>query len=48
MKLTNAELTQVSGGAFSLRTALLAGIAGLITFLIGVMDGYTNPQKCNN
>lgn len=43
---TNA-LFEIKGGAVSLKAAILAGIAGLITFLIGVVDGYMNPLKCN-
>ncbi len=45
MKLTTNELTMIKGGG--LRHIILVGIAGLITLLIGVVDGYMNPQKCN-
>lgn len=47
VKLSNLELVDVKGGALSLKAAILAGIAGLITFLIGIVDGYMNPIKCN-
>ncbi len=47
MILTNDELISLKGGAFNLRTAILVGIGGLITLLVGVMDGYMNPQACN-
>ncbi len=47
MKLQNDELDDIKGGGISLRYAILAGLAGLITLLIGVVDGYMNPQKCN-
>ncbi len=46
MKLTANELTCIEGGG-GLRYIILAGLAGLITLLVGVMDGYMNPQKCN-
>lgn len=48
MILQERDLIEIKGGAFRLRYAILTGLAGLITFLIGVIDGYTNPQKCNN
>ncbi len=47
MVLNEAELYTIKGGAFSLKTAILVGIGGLITLLVGVIDGYMNPQKCN-
>lgn len=47
MKLHESELSNIEGGALGLRYAILAGLAGLITLLIGVVDGYMNPQKCN-
>ncbi len=48
MQLNTDELIKIKGGAFGLRAAILTGIAGLITILIGVIDGYANPTKCNN
>lgn len=47
MILSDVELLDIKGGALSLRHAILVGIGGLITLLIGVIDGYINPQKCN-
>lgn len=47
MILSNEELYDIKGGGFNLKTAILVGIGGLITLLVGVMDGYMNPQKCN-
>lgn len=43
MKLQDAELKQIEGGGWGL--ALLIG-AGIV-FLIGVIDGYVRPLKCN-
>lgn len=42
-KLETKELQKISGGG--LGTGLLIG-AGVI-FLIGVIDGYIRPLKCN-
>lgn len=47
MILQERELLNIKGGAVGLRYAILTGLAGLITLLIGVIDGYVNPQKCN-
>lgn len=47
MRLKEKELSEIKGGAINLRYAILTGIAGLITLLIGIVDGYVNPQKCN-
>ena len=41
-KINNNELKNINGGGFGL-WALGAGIV----FLIGVVDGYTRPLKCN-
>lgn len=43
-KLTNKELLSVEGG-FGLWGII--GIVGGITFLIGVIDGFVRPLKCN-
>lgn len=42
--LNNAELNNIYGGGFSL--GLSIAIAALITFAIGVIDGYIRPLKC--
>lgn len=44
-KISNRDLTEINGGGISL-TAVL-GITALVTFLLGVFDGYVNPQECN-
>ena len=43
--LTNDELRNIRGGAISFGAGLLIG-AGIV-FLIGVIDGYIRPLKCN-
>lgn len=43
VKLDNNELMKVSGGGFGLGLLIGAGIV----FLIGVIDGYVRPLKCN-
>ena len=44
-KLNKKELVNVSGGGISLGVGLLIG-AGVI-FIIGVIDGFIRPLKCN-
>lgn len=43
-KLEEYELKELKGGA-GIGTYILIG--GLIVFLIGVVDGYIRPLKCN-
>jgi len=43
MELKDEQLKKINGGGFGL--ALLIG-AGAV-FLIGVIDGYIRPLKCN-
>jgi hypothetical protein len=44
-ELTKDELIGVNGGAISLGIGCLI-VAGIV-FIIGVIDGYTRPLKCN-
>lgn len=44
IELNKKELMNVNGG-FSFALGLL--IAGAIVFIIGVIDGYIRPTKCN-
>ncbi len=44
-KIDDAELSQVNGG-FS--GWALAGIAILVTFVAGVVDGIARPKDCNS
>ncbi len=46
MELTDKEMQKVTGGVFPTET--LAISTGIITFIIGVISGITNPHKCNN
>ncbi|HPF83414.1 MAG TPA: bacteriocin [Bacilli bacterium] len=41
--LTKKELNEVKGGGIG--TYLLIG--GIIVFIIGIVDGYVRPLKCN-
>ncbi|MCM1371203.1 MAG: class IIb bacteriocin, lactobin A/cerein 7B family [Clostridium sp.] len=43
--LTNEELKKVNGGGISLGVGLL--IAAGVVFLIGAIDGYVRPLRCN-
>lgn len=45
MVLSNEELTEVVGGGIKLGVAI--AIAAIVTFVIGVIDGYTRPLSCN-
>lgn len=42
-KLNNEELCQINGGG-----NILLGLAAIgVTFIIGVIDGFVRPLKCN-
>ncbi|HHT38829.1 MAG TPA: bacteriocin [Mollicutes bacterium] len=41
--IDDKELNNIYGGGFGLWIA----IGSLVTFLIGVIDGYVRPLKCN-
>ena len=43
MELSKNELVDITGGAFKYGIAI--GIGAVITFLIGVIDGYLRPLK---
>lgn len=45
MSLSNNDLKQIKGGGFSLGTGLIW--ASVATFLIGLIDGFIRPLKCN-
>ena len=44
-KLNNEEMLNINGGGISIKLAGLIG--GAIVFVIGVIDGFLNPRKCN-
>lgn len=43
-KISNNELKNIKAGA--IRWGIIGIIGGVITFIVGVIDGYTNPSKC--
>ena len=46
--LTEQELNEINGGALKLTAGgfLIAG--GVISFVIGLIDGYLRPLSCKN
>lgn len=44
-KLTEEETKQIIGGY---KKGIFFTAAAFITFLIGLVDGYIRPLKCNN
>lgn len=46
-KLTNNEMKRINGGATITVAALGIGISIIISFLVGVISGFTNPEPCN-
>jgi len=45
MEMSKQELLNVIGGGINI--GVVAGISALITFVIGIVDGYLRPQKCS-
>ena len=46
MELTKNEMYSVKGGGIS--WYVIGGISALITYIVGIFSGYTNPSSCNN
>ena len=44
MELTNQEMLKISGGSWY----VIAGIGAALTYIIGILSGFTNPSRCNN
>lgn len=44
-QLNDNELKTINGGGFSI--GAIFAIGGLVTFIIGILDGYVRPLKCN-
>ena len=44
-EISKEELQEMNGGGLSLLG--VAGIVAGVVFIIGVIDGYVNPKKCN-
>jgi len=46
MKTLNKEqLNSINGGGISIGVGLVIG--GIVSFLLGLIDGYARPIKCN-
>lgn len=45
MVLSNEELNEVVGGGLKIGVSIV--VAAFVTFIIGVVDGYFRPLKCN-
>lgn len=45
--LTKNELVEVKGGATKAFAGIALGVGAIISFIIGVVDGYLRPVKCN-
>lgn len=45
MELSKKELNEITGGGIFGRRFLIFG--GIISFIAGIIDGYTRPLKCN-
>ncbi len=45
MELTKEELNNISGGMAIRAKVYLIG--GVITFVIGILDGFLRPLRCN-
>ncbi|MDE6141332.1 MAG: hypothetical protein K2G03_01890 [Bacilli bacterium] len=45
MVLSNEDLNEVVGGGIKIGVSIV--VAAVVTFVIGVIDGYFRPLKCN-
>ena len=45
MELKFEEMYKINGGA---SWEVFATVGGIITLIIGIISGYTNPSQCNN
>lgn len=45
-ELKEKEMKQIEGGANGIFVTAI--ITGIITFVTGILHGYSNPKKCNN
>lgn len=43
-KINKSEMKKINGGGINI--GLFIGIGSIITFLIGIIDGYTRPLEC--
>ena len=45
MELSNKEMYEIKGG---ISWYIIGGLGTAITYIIGLLSGYTNPSRCNN
>ena len=45
MELTKKEMQEIDGGV---SWYVISGIGAAITYIIGILSGFTNPTRCNN
>lgn len=45
IKLNTKEMKQINGGA--IRFGVVLAIGALASFIVGLIDGYIRPLKCN-
>ena len=43
--LEDKQLVQINGGGITIARAI--GIGTAIVFIVGIIDGFINPEKCN-
>lgn len=48
INLSNEELNNVSGGIAVLKARHFAMIGGVITFIIGAVNGFLRPLSCSS
>ena len=46
MEILNEKETMNYVGGFKITKTIAALIAGLTSFVLGIIDGLSNPQKC--
>ena len=46
MKIKETDLEKIKGGEVSL--AVVLGVAALVVFISGIIDGYVHPKSCTN
>ncbi len=45
MELKETEMKTINGGV---SWEAIATVGGIITLILGIISGYTNPSSCNN
>lgn len=45
MELNDKEMYEINGGV---SWEVISTVGGIIVYIIGIISGYTNPNKCNN